>query len=156
MRLYLYLIDEEPHVGTDLHRIQGILEDRLLERREVSDVWWNDKNPFTPRVYLYGGSHSDWLAAEAADEDAEISWEEQDQLIWERTVPPTETPSKTLDPLGISMSLKMVTPLSSFEMGRVIPMTVWEGSLHRPDLIRSFAVEAAVALGAVLTPKEKS
>lgn len=125
MLLYLYLIDGKPQARTDLELAQAALEDKLRERRDVSDIWWGDENPYIPRVYLYGGLHSDYLAAEAADEDAEISWEEEDQLIFPVEIPEPQVPTepvtglKALDSLG-PVTVQLVMTVASKDGTRTI------------------------------------
>lgn len=161
MRLYLFTIDGKPGLRTELHMAQAAVEDTLRDRRDVSDVWWGEENPYIPRVYLYGGSHGGYEAALAAGVEAmeaDISWEEQDQLIFPVDVPvdsAIDTPRSDLP--GVTMTLSVVTPNRKTELSRVMPMGVWNDSaLRRAQTVAMFAAEAAHHVSAALTPEEGS
>jgi hypothetical protein len=159
--LYLFVLDGRPAHRTELHMAQAVLEDHLRTRRDVSDVWWPEDNPYVPRVYLYGGSHSDYEANEAAGVDAmesDISWEEQDQLIWPVEIEPHAVPavSSPLDLLGTKMTLSVVTSTEKAQMTRVIPESEWSEKRIQPFLITMFATEAARGVAEALRSKEGS
>lgn len=157
MLLYLFILDGKPAYRTDLHRAQAALEDRLLERRDVSEVWWDDANPLRTRLYLYGGSHSDYEADEAAGTDSSVSWETTDQLIWPMEVAEASTiPINILDPAGARMSLSVVTREGKKEYDRVIPREQWsKGIVEHNVLLMSFALDAAYGLSGSLYPKKE-
>lgn len=160
MLLYLFVLNGQPTARTELHRAQAALEDHLRDRRDVSDVWWSDENPYIPRVYLYGGSHSDYEANEAVGVDAmegDISWEEHDQLIWPMELPEAPTnPINILDPAGARMSLSIVTREGKREYDRVIPEEQWsKGIVEHNVLLMSFALDAAYGLSGPLYPKKE-
>jgi hypothetical protein len=132
---------------------QAALEDNLRDRRDVSDVWWNDTNPYTPRVYLYGASHSDY----EADEFAELDWEEGEQLIWPVEIEFEATPVSplTLDATGTKMTLAVTTSAGKAEMTRVVPEEQWAASLvEHSKMIIMFAAEAAHGVAGALSPEE--
>lgn len=161
MRLYLFVIDGKPTARTELHMAQAVVEDRLLERREVSEIWWDDENPYIPRQYLYGASHSDYLEAEAAAVDADVSWEQQEQFIW-----PVDVGEESSDPLpplevtGVTLTMSVVMPdkRTKTELIRVVPQDEWDtwrSYKSSPTLpLHAFAVEAAQAIDETLDKKE--
>lgn len=85
MQIFLFVIDGVPGFRYDLAGAQVALGDRLRDNPNVSDVWWDDKHPYEARTYLYGASHTDYVASGDPMED-DISWETTDQLIWPVTV----------------------------------------------------------------------
>lgn len=162
MYLYLFVLDGRPAHRTELHQAQAALEDSIRTRRDVSDVWWSEDNPCVPRVYLYGASHSDYEANEAAGVDAmeaDISWEEQDQLIWPVEIEPNAIPAvpSPLDVLGTRMTLSVITSAEKAEMTRVVPQELWDVSrLDHAKMIILFAAEAAHGVAGALSSKEGS
>lgn len=161
MLLYLFVLNGQPTARTELHRAQAALEDHLRDRRDVSDVWWSNDNPYIPRVYLYGGSHSDYEADVAAGVDPQSSWEEQDQLIWPLELDePPQVPVTLTELPGVTMTLSVVKSddRTKTEMTRVVPQTEWDRWV-RPGAgpllpLHIFAVEAAQAIGDKLSKKE--
>lgn len=153
MRLYLYVTNGIPHAKTELATAQAAVEDHLRDRRDVSDVWWDEETPYIPRLYFYGASHSDYLA----DEDAEISWEQTDPYIFPVNVgAPAPLPPVFDNPDGVALTFRAVTTSGKAEMNRVIPLTDWEGFGGGSSLLlHMFAVEAAHHVNAALK-KERS
>jgi hypothetical protein len=143
MLLYLYLIDGTPRAGTDLHQIQAALEDKLRERRDVSDVWWSEERPYIPRVYLYGGSHSDYEADVSAGVDPQFDWEEQDQLIFPMDLAePGKTvisPLDTLGPVVVQLSMTLTTQEGTRTITRGFPEQNWpRDAKSRADCLKAF------------------
>lgn len=163
MLIYLFTIDGKPGFRTELHMAQAALEDKLRDRRDVSDVWWNDKNPYIPRVYLYGGSHSDYEANEAAGVDAmegNISWEEEDQLIFPVEVGEVAPPAASLDQLG-PVIVQLSTTVSSREGTRTITRGFSESNWPtdakgKADRLKSFNRDVEWALINEWINKERS
>lgn len=151
MLLYLYLINGTPRASSDLSQAQTIVGDKLKERRDVSDVWWYDDHPYIPRQYLYGASHSEWLAAEEAGEEADISWEEMDQLIFPVDVPePGITPLSPMEMLGpvvIQLSTTISTPEGARTITRGLPQSQWPNDAKgKADCLKAFYRDAEWAL----------
>jgi len=162
VHLYLFVLDDRPTYRTDLQAAQLAINERLSERHGVSDVWWSEDNPYVPRVYLYGATHLDHLAAEEAGEDvmdADISWEEQDQLIWPVEIEPNSVPinPSPLDPSGTQMTLSVTTSTEKAELTRVVPSTEWYApTSDHGKMIFMFAAEAAHGVAGALRSKEGS
>lgn len=158
MRLYLFVIDGKPMVRIDLHLAQAALEDHLRERRDVSDVWWDDKYPYEARTYLYeGSSHLKYISIPEG-EDEETCFETTDQLIWPVDLAGIPSaPIDILDPAGARLSLSVTTRQGKSEFDRVIPEQEWaDNRMGTALLISKFALDAAYGLGDVLNPKEGS
>jgi hypothetical protein len=142
MLMYLYLIDGKPQATTELNRAQGELEDKLLERRDVTEVWWDDESPLWARVYLYGGTHQQVMDAEAADEDSEVSWETTDQLIFPMDVGEPQTGLTRLDQLGpvvVQFSMTISSKDGTRTITRGFPEHHWpHNAKGRADCLKSF------------------
>jgi len=158
MRLYLYVIDGKPAVRTELHQAQASLEDHLRDRRDVSDVWWDDHSPLWARTYLYGASHQEAMAAETASVEADISWENTDQVIFPVDLDDVMVPvAPTLDLPGVTMSLTVVTSEKKADLTRVVPKDLWDASqLDHSKMIIMFAAEAAHGVAGALRSEEGS
>lgn len=142
MLIYVFTLDGEPGFRTGLHQAQAVMEEKIRDRRDVSDVWWSDDNPYIPRVYLYGGSHADYEAAQAGDYDAEISWEEDRQLIWPMEVPDPVSPVTPLDQLGpvvVQLSMTVSYKEGTRTITRGFSDQHWPGDAKgRADCLKSF------------------
>jgi hypothetical protein len=157
MQIFLFVIDGKPGYRTTLAEAQACLEDHLRDRRDVSDVWWDDERPHEARLYYYGASHSDYEADLAAGNDPDASWETTDQLIWPvhlsegmRPMPP----EPRLSCGGAELTLMVKTIRHKEQVVRIIPEKDWSDVRLRPHVVRSFAVDAGQVLADHLTSKE--
>lgn len=157
MRLYLFVINGKPLVRTKLHRAQAALEDHLRGRRDVSDVWWDDENPYQARIYLYGCSHSDF-GRDPEDPYADMNFETTDQLIFPTDLNWTPSAPTEQGPPGTLMSLSITSRDGKWEFDRVVPDDVWSGGVIGKNLLLSqFAMDATYGLGdRLLSSKEGS
>lgn len=156
MLIYLFVIDEIPQARMNLRLAQAALEENLRSRQDVSDVWWEDKRPYTARLYLYGGTHSEQVAAEAADEDSEVSFEEIGPLIFPVSMGPELSPPVPSAPPGVTMTLSVAMPDKKIDLTRVTPLGVWTSTaIERSRLVVMFAAEAAHQIAAAMSSQEE-
>jgi hypothetical protein len=158
MRLYLFVIDGKPGFRTELHQAQACLEDHLRDRRDVSDVWWDDERPETARLYLYDGTHVTYMGTPEG-EDSEISYEEIGPLIFPVEVAflGTNPVLDPLGPLGARLTLSVQTETGTETVTRAVPEGEWPVKGHaRGTLLGSFAVETAFAMGIRWSTQEGS
>jgi len=159
MKIFLFVIEGTPGYRLSLAEAQACLEDHLRDRRDVSDVWWDDENPYEARVYLYGASHSDYEADVAAGVDPNADWETTGQLIWPVTLPDSGHTRKQEEVLpfgGAELSLTIRTDHHKEDFLRVIPDLTWSDNTLRPLITMNFAVNAAQALIDRWTSKERT
>lgn len=158
MRIYLFTIDGTPGARTELHGAQAALEDHFRKRQDVSDVWWDDEDPYNPRLYLYGPTHADW-ASLAEPWDSDISFEEIGSVIFPLDLAevPSEPPLSILDPAGARLSLSVTTRKGTETVTRVIPEVEWrEAALSRGSILGRFAMDTALAMGIRWSTQEGS
>lgn len=154
MELFLFIIGNRPGYRRTLHEAQAVLEDHLRDQQGISDVWWDDEEPYWARTYLYGSSHSD-----TAVDDAPVDFETTDQLIWPITIPALEPKVKTLDPLfpmGAEMVLTVTTMTEKHQVVECVTESEWCKEEFRPYIITHFAAQAGQTLASNWTSKEST
>jgi hypothetical protein len=156
MQIYLFVIDGRPSFRTELHHAQAVLEDHLLTKRDVSDVWWDDNCPYEARMYLYGSSHSDY-GRDPEDPYKDLDFETTDQIIWPVTIPGSKIEAEQLDPDflgGAELQFEVKTRVGRDTLVRTVPPDEWSNKNLRPHIISLFAMNAGQALADRWTSKE--
>lgn len=155
MQIYLFTIHGKPEFRHTLAEAQAALEDHLRDRRDVTDVWWDDESPYVARTYMYGSLHED-TAVEGYDG---ADFETTDRLIWPVTLPDGERntdQSSRLLTRGAELSLTIVTDHHKEQVSRMIPEEEWSEERLRPHIVLNFAVNAGQSLADHLNPKERT
>lgn len=147
MKIYLFVLDGKPGYRCSVEEAQAVLEDHLRDRRDVSDVWWDDENPYEARVYMYGSSHSDY-GLDPEDPYKDLNFETTDQIIWPVTIPEDECKPVQRNPFGgAELTLTVRVDGRCDQIIRSIPETDWnESRIPRSFLLLNFAAEAGQAM----------
>lgn len=158
MQIFLFVIDGKPGFRTELVPAQACLEGHLQERRDVSEVWWDDEYPYQARLYLYdGASHRAFMAIPEGENET-ICYETTDQLIFPVEIGDVTTGRghlDILDPGAAHLSLSVVTETGTEEVTRVVPQ--WPTVVaRRTALLASFAWDTASAMAGRWADQEGS
>lgn len=132
MKIYVFMIDGKPRIRTDWRQAQGVLEDHLRDKPDVSDVHWADEGDerWYATVYMYGCSHSDISANPEDDPYLGMNFETTDQLIWEFDLGEDEkTPvpqDGLIEGLGALLELRITTEKGVESVTRAVPKPEWD------------------------------
>jgi hypothetical protein len=156
MKIYLFINDGRPDYRCSVAEVQAVLEDQFRERRDVTDVWWDDEDPLRARLYMYGSSHSDY-GLDPDDPYKNLDFETTDQLIWPMSLSEEECKPIRRCPLGgAELTMTIRTDRMKSQLVRSIPEDVWNEERLREHVIMSFAVNAGQSLADHWKSKERT